>query len=549
MKLKITFIILIGLLNYNMFSQIIPYIPIEFTDLTPKWTHVSIDSTLIDGDKYDGMTHLSPVEDNPLPYLIDNNCLFIVSNVKIKTFYENEGVFIEKLDLSTGQTIWTNHIDLRNNNKQEYVECVYINSKGNLEIVSDRKINKLKDSPGHLSYGDTALISIRNYNILTGELVSHDYPLPSDILSLRIRYSMENKTLLYPMKNDEFLYVKNTSEKIEQFLIDRNGHLLVEPMIDSFTYDDYFEPDSILFPVKFLMHKVSVDSLLTLNYLLDRNEIWNNKYNPKFKKQTKLTLYDKNLNIKKSLKIDSLLPQRYDFLRINNADKNHIYLLGRYDSHIGLKDTFFYYVFNWDGGIERQFTSVYNGEYILFKTTYLEKEKEFLTVGISEDWSKLKFFITNNNEGLTLLKEFEFKNNGRVFTPTFIEQLDNGDILLKGYNRFGNGDYNYLRWHTWIRIKAEDIGLMSTLVIEKFKNKQKITLFPTPTKNHLTITSNEVKFNKVIIYDVMGRKVHKEKFNIDSKKTLSIDYLNKGLYIAKIYFYNVEIGVEKFIKD
>jgi hypothetical protein len=400
-----------------------------------------------------------------------------------------------------------------------------------------------------LIYGDTALISIRNYNVLTGELVSHDYPLPSDTQSLRIRYSMENKTILYPLKNDEFLYIKNNSEKIEQFLIDRNGHLLAEPMIDSFTYDDYFEPDSIFFPVKFLVHKVSVDSLLTLNYLLDRNEIWNSKYNPEFKKQTKLTLYDKNLNIKKSLKIDSLLPQRYDFLRINNADKNHIYLLGRYDSHIGLKDTLFYHIFNWNGEVERQFTSVNNGEYISFETTYLEKEKEFLTVGISEDWSKLKFFKTNHNEGLTLIKEFEFKNNGRIFTPTFIEQLDNGDILLKGYNRFENGDYNYLRWHTWMRIKAKDLGLMVTSIQESLKNKSIITLFPNPTKNLLTITSNRLNFNKVIIYDVMGRKVYKEKFIFGNEKSFSIDFFNKGLYMAKIYFNNIEIGVEKFIKE
>ena len=543
MKLKITFIIFLGLLNYNMFSQIIPYIPIEFVDLTPKWTHVSIDSTLIDEDKYDGMTHLSFVEDYPLPYLIDGNNLYIVSNTRIKTNYENEGVFIEKLDISTGQTIWTNHFDYRNNSRQEYVESVYINKKGNLEVVSDRKINKPKDSFGHIFYGDTALLSIRNYSILNGELLSHEYSNSSDTHSLRIRYSSENRTILFPLKNEKFLYIKNSVHKIEQFLIDKNGYLLAEPMLDSVTFENSFNPDSIIFPHRFVMLKISKDTLLVLNLLYDKDD------KQGFEKQAKLTLYDKSLNIKKVLKIDSILPERYDFIRIDNADKNHIYLSGRYEKHIGEKDTFFYYIFNWDGEVKKRFTSMYYGEYISLETTYLEREQEFIAVGISEDWTKLKFFITKQNEGLTLQKEFVFKENGRVFTPYFIKQLDNGDILLKGYNRLANGGNNYLLWHTWIRIKAEDLGLIGTYVKENYKNKTRISIFPTPARNHLTITTNEAQFNRIIIYDILGRVVHIEKFSIENKKTISIDYLNKGLYIANIYINNFKIGVKKFIKD
>lgn len=531
-------------------TQVIPYIPIQFTNLEPKWLHVSIDSSLIDNQTYDGMNHLSIINDYPLPYLINDNNIYLVSNTNITTNYENEGILIEKIDLSSGKSKWTNHIDLRNNDRFEYVENIYINGNKELVIVSDRKITTQPENFGFWLYGDTALISLRNYDLTTGDLLFHNKLDPIDTLSKRIRYSNSNRTILFRLQNGKFSYTENNGKSIKKSLIDQNGHLLEESRIDSFKFDKPFNPDSILYPSRYITLHVSEDTLLALSFLYNKEEALFGSYNPGFDKQPTLIQYNKELSIEKSMKIDSILPDRYDFLRILDADHKYIYLFGRIQKHTTQPDTNFYLILNWEGKIERKFSSIYNYENLNFFIIYLENEDEFLAVSLSDDHSKLEFFISDSFDMIKLKKEAYFVDNDRVFTPSFITQLENGNILMKGENRSKSNISNYPFWFTWIMIKAEDLGLITSNKKNKIA-KTNYKIYPNPVKDKVQIEF-PIYFSGVLeITDGLGRRVHEEEIKNQSKYIIDISNMKSGIYFINAVNKKGEIRFEtkSFVKE
>lgn len=132
--------------SIHSYGQIYDYEPIQFHNLIPIWLHVSKDSTMVDNQTFDGMNHFAFVNDIPLPHLIKDNYLYLATNTQFSTKVETEGALIEKINLSNGYTSWVNSFDLRNNNRLEYVEGIYLNRNNNIEVVSDRTINSiLKD--------------------------------------------------------------------------------------------------------------------------------------------------------------------------------------------------------------------------------------------------------------------------------------------------------------------------------------------------------------------------------------------------------------------
>lgn len=512
----------------NLYSQIVPYVPVEFIDFTPVWRHVSIDSTLMDGDKYDGMTHFAFFEDHPIPYIIDENNLYITYNTYVRSRFEVEGGFIEKLDLSTGKSLWANHFDLRNNDRFEYIESIYKNDIGNLEVVTDRRIRGgVGSDPGHIDFGDTSLICIRNYAINTGELISHEYPDPTDSLSLRIRYTTDNRRLLFPLRNNEFLYTKYGGYEIENFIIDEKGHLLAEPTRDTVDFDKPFIRDSVISPTQYKMERISKDTLIVLNYLLDRKDFTNTD----FDKQTKLTIYDEDMKERNVLKIDSFLPERFVSLSLMKADKKFIYLGARYQKYFNKRDTFFFQIYDWEGNLLRKFDEVVDNKHIHIygKTAfYSEIENEFIVVASSDVVSDLRFYIIESNDSLRLLKEIKFEANGRYFIPNFICQLENGDILIRGDNRLLSGEYKYYKqWKTWMRFKAEDLGLKPVSTTQR-EIYNKIKLFPNPAKDKINIELNQNINGVIKIYDVIGRELFSDVF-IGKEKSIETDNLSEGI--------------------
>lgn len=84
--------------------------------------------------------------------------------------------------------------------------------------------------------------------------------------------------------------------------------------------------------------------------------------------------------------------------------------------------------------------------------------------------------------------------------------------------------------------------------ISNSEKKSKITLFPNPVKDQLTIQiEDNLVGNQAKIYSVIGQEL--KTFTVNSKqKTIDLSSLSKGVYIIKIQ-YNKEIYTSKFIKN
>ncbi len=70
------------------------------------------------------------------------------------------------------------------------------------------------------------------------------------------------------------------------------------------------------------------------------------------------------------------------------------------------------------------------------------------------------------------------------------------------------------------------------------KNKNQINaitkLFPNPSSTNINIINNEIKFNKIEVYDNTGKLVHQSLIELTNKTNFYLD-LTKGLYFVKVY--------------
>ena len=75
-------------------------------------------------------------------------------------------------------------------------------------------------------------------------------------------------------------------------------------------------------------------------------------------------------------------------------------------------------------------------------------------------------------------------------------------------------------------------------------NNDKITLYPNPAKNLLTIHS-DFELRKIEIYNLSGKEVI---INPITNNTIDISHLNDGTYILKMNKRNGEVIHRRFIK-
>ena len=118
--------------------------------------------------------------------------------------------------------------------------------------------------------------------------------------------------------------------------------------------------------------------------------------------------------------------------------------------------------------------------------------------------------------------------------PTMADLDGDGDedLLVSAYIDGGNGlEFGYYE-------------LLSTVETENIISDQSTTIFPNPTSAILTIES-DITFESFEIYDIVGRKVIVENFNVQNISTKS---LTSGTYILKLKTENNEIVVKRFEK-
>ena len=123
--------------------------------------------------------------------------------------------------------------------------------------------------------------------------------------------------------------------------------------------------------------------------------------------------------------------------------------------------------------------------------------------------------------GTTEFNQFELDANARY-------------IKLIGFGRFNSaGDE---RKSIWSAVGEIEFYKASTLSVNENRIINKISFFPVPFKELLNIKSGQDPIEKVIIYNITGKKVFEKKLNKPLLKlNLNLSFLDNGLYIVKTY--------------
>lgn len=73
-------------------------------------------------------------------------------------------------------------------------------------------------------------------------------------------------------------------------------------------------------------------------------------------------------------------------------------------------------------------------------------------------------------------------------------------------------------------------------------------LYPNPTKNNFTISSNKNLIQNLEIYNAIGKRVFHKNFKNTLQTTIKTKFLSKGIYFVKVYLNNTSISKKLIIK-
>ncbi len=527
--LKITYItIIILFIALRVQAQQIIYQQLIFNNFEPVWQHAPIDSSLIGVSNFDGRNHFTQSKNPSCLVLFEDN-LYIAPSTAT-TIYGLDGGFVERINTMTGKVDWIYTFDLRTEERQEVIQDLYIDDQRRLNVVSFRRIVAPKPDP-HLIWpedGDSSLISIRKFDIETGELIEHHTPSFTDHESLRLKHQMQNSRFFKGDKNGNFQFIEKVTKSgfvLKQYLIDENGHQIQQMNEDTIRfnapnsgYTNHYQPVFI----------VSKDTILVLSHVV--------KQDPLADGQSRLTIYDKDLKKRREYFLDDLIGVNYGQIYIENADNRFIKIMVDLWRNPWEPFILEHIILDYEGNIVKRFMTTQNGtKHFTFKTTYLESENEFLVVGVTGDRSfRLNFFKTKGFDELEKIKTISNQNPEYFFSPTDIFQLPDGDILLNGINIFWPADEDLYQgnWPTLLKFNAEDIGLTST---KETENVSMINIYPNPASDRITISLEEDQRGVIDILDHMGREIYITVRETQGGSTqINIGHLPTGMYFVRV---------------
>lgn len=142
-----------------------------------------------------------------------------------------------------------------------------------------------------------------------------------------------------------------------------------------------------------------------------------------------------------------------------------------------------------------------------------------------------KFYLANNAAGLRVIDIADIANQNISEFGFFDSYSTNNNAGFNGswsiYPFFESG-------HIVISDRAQGFLLVKApiLGIEDINTGGQFTIFPNPTSNTITISSNQSPITSIVITDVLGKSVYSEDFIETVVKTFDISSFAKGMYFV-----------------
>ena len=154
------------------------------------------------------------------------------------------------------------------------------------------------------------------------------------------------------------------------------------------------------------------------------------------------------------------------------------------------------------------------------------------------------FYLSRLNENGTL--DIDFGNNG-IFLTNFENSetnystsivFQNDKIIALGCSKTANNEF---RTAIVCRLTNESLSVSDYI-------KNSTIFFPNPTYNEIFIQSNH-KFNKIIIYDLQGKLIKNNSFDLRTELEYDLTNLNYGTYYIVVMFNNKIVSKKTIIKE
>ena len=142
-----------------------------------------------------------------------------------------------------------------------------------------------------------------------------------------------------------------------------------------------------------------------------------------------------------------------------------------------------------------------------------------------------KFYLANNAAGLRVIDITDIANQNISEFGFFDSYSTNNNAGFNGswsiYPFFESG-------HIVISDRAQGFLLVKApiLGIDDINTGSQFTIFPNPTSNTITISSNQSPITSILITDVLGKSVYSEDFIETVVKTFDISSFAKGMYFV-----------------
>lgn len=532
--MKVLFVtIFLFLLNTDCVCQYIgDYQPLEFDELHPLWIHVSTDSTIIGYNipdprdphvGFDGYSHVFPNVDITNNLLIQEGFLYRIS----RTLYDVDisGGLIEKIDLESGNNIWLQRFDLRNNTYREFLKKAFI-ADNKLKLYTYRVTTPDMEFPFPLVLFGKAegLLMLREYDLQTGALLhfkeNPDMAPETKVLTTDLDMSVQLNTIdqnsievrHHFLKDTSGAYIVidtigingqylNSSDTLFSSYMDVNwdqtywssDHVMTKDEEGRFYWIDFCSPGG-----------TSTDSpqaQLIIEVGGSTSKIPLQAYNP-----GGIVKYWKVVDVTDSLIMINAIRHDFtnDFIILNHSGQLIKLIHSEKESHdaIPVMDEKGHFILPEYGGIQ-------NGKH------------------------QLEFYQPMGNH-LELISSFSIADPDYLMLPVYMEKLENGNYLLYGmHTKAISSTQVEGRFMTDILLTPQMIGLEPVSIAPEIIVKPAFKIWPNPAGAYLHLDFEIPVTGQVFIFDSNGRLVFHQSLHSTLAENLNLHELPSGQYFIQ----------------
>ncbi|MBK9686561.1 MAG: T9SS type A sorting domain-containing protein [Saprospiraceae bacterium] len=469
----------------------IPYQPIQFENILPDWYFTS-GSEVFKSPYYDEFNKLNRNSFQEIN--VEGDHLYNLFKVHGR---DQEGAYLEKVDLNSGNQKWFTYFDLTTGDRQEVPVLMRIKSGEYIELLS-QKLNVPFSTENDLYLSGTDMsVVYRKYDDGTGALIEEIIPDSNDTLSLRTQHSFfpRGNDVSYFFSEDDgnFRYIERlkfgNKFKFKSYKIDKRGYVLSKSDTIDIGRDEF---NAILLPK-------SKDTLVYLNFKT-------------VEKQAYLQFFDYEMN-----KVDEKPLENFTTnFNILMREANGSHVLVQYTEDKGMIfDSIVILAYDYNGKLLNKFKFL-DEPNVFFAYKYLQSENEFLIFQSKyKDGAflnrEVRVFKTQNGS-MVFRKSIAGQDSLRVFSPYSFQFKGDKVIISMDEGAFYSDDEGIFKQDIFAQalstmsVSLEQLGLVSSN--KDLADDVMLSLYPNPAHDYLHFYGQGIEnSDRWEIYNLRGHLI------------------------------------------